>query len=61
MRSAKTSSYQQVPLPLAKKDLWNRLPETQKTRCRQLLMQLMQSIGQPVKSPPQRSSDERQN
>lgn len=61
MRSTNPSTYQQVPLPLAKTDLWNQLPEAKKTQCRQLLMQLLQSVGQPREATQQRSSDEREN
>jgi hypothetical protein len=52
-------TYRQVQLPLPKKTLWEKLPESARNRCRQALLQMLQRVVLNVAQ--ERSHNERED
>ena len=44
MRPDKKPHYYQAQLPLPKKSIWERFPESKRLRCRHLLVQMLQQV-----------------
>ncbi|MBN9692471.1 MAG: hypothetical protein J0M24_19655 [Verrucomicrobia bacterium] len=44
MRPDKKPHYYQAQLPLPKKSIWERFPESKRLRCRHLLVQMLQEV-----------------
>ena len=58
MRPKQKTDYQQTNLVFPKKDLWEKLPEPNRVRCRELTVQMLRAVLTPT--PPERSH-EREN
>ena len=44
MRPKQKTDYQQINLAFAKKGLWEKFPEPNRVRCRELIMQLLRAV-----------------
>lgn len=44
MRPKQKTDYQQTNLVFLKKDLWEKLPEPNRVRCRELVVQMLQAV-----------------
>ena len=55
MRPKQKTDYQQTNLVFPKKDLWEKFPEPNRVRCRELIVQMLRAVLTP--SQPGRSHD----
>jgi len=58
MRPKRKTDYQQTNLVFPKKDLWEKFPEPNRVRCRELIVQMLRAVLMPIQ--PERNH-EREN
>jgi hypothetical protein len=58
MRPKQKTDYQQTNLVFSKKDLWEKFPEPNRVRCRELIVQMLRAVLMPTQ--PERNH-EREN
>jgi hypothetical protein len=48
MRPRQKTDYHQTNLAFPKKDLWEKIPESHRVRCRELIVQILRAVLMPV-------------